>query len=81
MANEKLTFSLEPKSIAACVNLPSKLSFLGQALQHQVDVFKKAEDHDIILDLAPTGTGKTKAAFTVLLHEPNREQNAIYIAP
>jgi CRISPR-associated endonuclease/helicase Cas3 len=81
MANENLTFFLESKSIAACVNLPSNLSFIEQALQHQVDVFKKAEDHDIILDLAPTGTGKTKAAFTVLLHEPNREQNAIYIAP
>ncbi len=81
MANESLTIFLEPKSIAVCENLPPKLSFMGQALQHQADVFKQAEDHDIILDLAPTGTGKTKAAFTVLLHEPNRTQNAIYIAP
>ena len=81
MPNESLTISLESKSIAACIDLPPKLSFMGQALQHQVDVFKKAENHDIILDLAPTGTGKTKAAFTVLLHEPNRSQNAIYIAP
>lgn len=81
MAPEKLTIVLEAKSIAACIDLPSELAFMGQALQHQVDVFEKARDHDIILDLAPTGTGKTKAAFTVLLHEPNRSQNAVYIAP
>jgi CRISPR-associated endonuclease/helicase Cas3 len=81
MVHEKLTIALEAKSIAACVDLPPELSFMGKALQHQVDVFRKAKDHDIILDLAPTGTGKTKAAFTVLLHEPNRNRNAIYIAP
>lgn len=81
MALEKLTILLEAKSIAACTDLPSELAFMGQALQHQVDVFEKARDHDIILDFAPTGTGKTKAAFTVLLHEHNRNQNAIYIAP
>ena len=81
MAHEKLTIALEAKSISACVDLPSELLFMGQALQHQVDVFEKARDHDVILDLAPTGTGKTKAAFTVLLHERNRNQNAVYIAP
>lgn len=81
MAHEKLSVSLEAKSIAACIAPPPELAFLGQALQHQVDVFQKARDHDIILDLAPTGTGKTKAAFTVLLHEHNRNQNAVYIAP
>lgn len=81
MALERLTIALEAKSIAACIDLPSELAFMGQALQHQVDVFEKARDHDIILDLAPTGTGKTKAAFTVLLHKHNRSQNAVYIAP
>lgn len=81
MAHERLAIALEPKSISACLALPSALSFMGEALQHQVDVFEKAKDHDILLDLAPTGTGKTKAAFTVLLHHPNRNQNAIYIAP
>jgi CRISPR-associated endonuclease/helicase Cas3 len=81
MAHEKLTIALEAKTIAACSDLPFELAFMGQALQHQVDVFEKARDHDIILDLAPTGTGKTKAAFTVLLHEHNRNQNAVYIAP
>lgn len=81
MAHKKLSITLEPTNIAACADIPPELTFMGQALQHQVDVFKKARDHDIILDLAPTGTGKTKAAFTVLLHEPNRSQNAIYIAP
>ena len=81
MAHKKLAIVLEAKSIPACVDLPPELAFMGQALQHQVDVFEKAHDHDIILDLAPTGTGKTKAAFTVLLHEKNRCQNAVYIAP
>jgi len=52
---------------------------MGQALQHQVDVFEAARDHDIILDLAPTGTGKTKAGLTALLHQPTR--HAVYIAP
>lgn len=79
MTHERLVIALEPKSIAACVDLPSDLSFMGQALQHQVDVFNKARDHDIILDSAPTGTGKTKAALAVLLHQPS--QSAIYIAP
>lgn len=81
MAHESLSITLEPKSIAACVNLCPELAFMGQALQHQVEVFEQARNHDIILDLAPTGTGKTKAAFTVLLHEKNRTQNAVYIAP
>ncbi len=81
MAHEPLVIALEPKSIAACVDPPPELAFMGQVLQHQVEVFEKACDHDIILDLAPTGTGKTKAAFTVLLHERNRNQNAVYIAP
>lgn len=81
MAYEKLSITLEAKRIAACIAPPPELTFIGQALQHQVDVFQKARDHDIILDLAPTGTGKTKAAFTVLLHECNRNQNAVYIAP
>ena len=48
-------------------------------MQHQVDVFEKSRDHDIIMDLAPTGTGKTKAGLSVLLH--NRDRSAIYIAP
>lgn len=79
VAHERLVITLEPKSIATCVDLPSELSFMGQALQHQVDVFEKARDRDIILDSAPTGTGKTQAALSVLLHQPY--QNAIYIAP
>lgn len=79
MNREPLTLTLEPKSIAACSNLPAELKFLGNALQHQVDVFLKSRDHDIIIDLAPTGTGKTKAGLSVLLHQPNK--TAIYIAP
>jgi len=80
MSNLKI--NLEPRSIAACPNpdLPAALvKAFNNALQHQVDVYKAAETHDIILDLAPTGTGKTKAGLSVLHH--NRDRNAIYIAP
>ena len=73
-----ITIELEPKSIASC-EPPEELKFLGHTLQHQVDVFEKSRDHDIIMDLAPTGTGKTKAGLSVLLH--NRDRSAIYIAP
>ncbi|MEG4442434.1 type I-D CRISPR-associated helicase Cas3' [Microcoleus sp. AT9_B5] len=74
-----LKIKLEPASISACAQLPPKLEFMGQALQHQVDVYEASENNDIILDLAPTGTGKTKAGLSVLLH--NSQRNAIYIAP
>ncbi len=73
-----ITIELEPKSIASW-EPPEELKFLGHTLQHQVEVFEKSRDHDIIMDLAPTGTGKTKAGLSVLLH--NRDRSAIYIAP
>ena len=79
MSNQKLVIRLEPRSISACASLPDELSFIGNALQHQVDVFEKSKDTDIILDLAPTGTGKTNAGLTVLKHQPNK--SAVYIAP
>lgn len=80
MAYDPISIQLEPKSIAACLDPPEVLKeCLRNALQHQVDVFEAAKDHDIVLDLAPTGTGKTKAGLSVLLHQPNK--NAIYIAP
>jgi len=82
MAYDRISIQLEPKSIAACPDavLPEELRFLaGRALQHQVDVFEFARQNDIVLDLAPTGTGKTIAGLTALLHQPGR--NAIYIAP
>ncbi|MGQ4646187.1 type I-D CRISPR-associated helicase Cas3' [Lyngbya aestuarii] len=81
MSNLKI--NLEPRSIAACPNpdLPSDLAqaYTNQTLQHQVDVYKAAEINDIILDLAPTGTGKTKAGLSVLHY--NSQRNAVYIAP
>lgn len=77
--NDSLTIELESKAIAEAVNLPVELNFLGRALQHQVDVFERSRDADIILDLSPTGTGKTQAGLSVLLHQPNK--SAIYIAP
>ncbi|HEY9296668.1 MAG TPA: hypothetical protein VIQ31_09880, partial [Phormidium sp.] len=65
MANERLFIKLEPRSISACASIPHKLSsFMADALQHQVDVFEQSRNADIILDLAPTGTGKTKAGLT-----------------
>lgn len=79
MSEQRLIIKLEPCSISACAYIPNELSFMDNALQHQVDVFEKSRNADIILDLAPTGTGKTKAGLTVLLHQ--RTQNAIYIAP
>jgi CRISPR-associated endonuclease/helicase Cas3 len=80
MTYEPFSLQLEPKSIAACPDPPAILkNCLKNALQHQVDVFEAAKDHDIILDLAPTGTGKTKAGLSVLLHQPGK--NAVYIAP
>ena len=80
MTNDPISIQLEPRSIAACNDPPSELKdCLQNALQHQVDVFEAAKDHDIVLDLAPTGTGKTKAGLAVLLHQPTK--NAVYIAP
>lgn len=80
MTYESISIQLEPRSIAACDNPPLELKdSLQNALQHQVDVFDAAKDHDIILDLAPTGTGKTKAGLAVLLQQPHK--NAVYIAP
>ena len=79
MAHQPISIELESRSISQCQDLPSELQFMGQALQHQVDVFEAAKEHDIIVDLAPTGTGKTKAGLTALLHQPNR--HAVYIAP
>jgi CRISPR-associated endonuclease/helicase Cas3 len=79
MANEKLVIRLEPRSISACALLPDELAFITNALQHQVDVFEQSRNADIVLDLSPTGTGKTKAGATVLLHNPTK--SAVYIAP
>ncbi len=84
MTNQRLVTQLESRSIFACALPPEDISRIGstsqhQVLQHQVDVFEKSRNADIILDLAPTGTGKTKAGFTVLLHKPTK--SAVYIAP
>jgi len=80
---DSLKIQLEPRSIATCSNpdMPSELlnAFEHGVLQHQNEVYTAARSHDIILDLAPTGTGKTKAGLSVIHH--NRERNAIYIAP
>jgi CRISPR-associated endonuclease/helicase Cas3 len=79
MIHQPISIELESRSIPQCQNLPSELEFMEQALQHQVDVFEATKEHDIVLDLAPTGTGKTKAGLTALLHQP--DQHAVYIAP
>ncbi len=78
-----IQLQLEPRFIEACPEqqIPIELisAYKGNALQHQIDLYLAAKDHDIVLDLAPTGTGKTKAGLSILLH--NREHNALYIAP
>ncbi len=79
MNKQKLFIKLEPKTIAACNSPPPELAFMGKVLQHQVDVYQQSKNHDIILDLAPTGTGKTNAGLSTLLHQPNK--HAVYIAP
>ncbi|WP_293338482.1 type I-D CRISPR-associated helicase Cas3' [Microcoleus sp. CAWBG58] len=79
MANERLVIKLEPRSISACASLPTELAFMKNALQHQVDVFEQSRNADIVLNSSPTGTGKTEASCTVLLHNPT--QSAVYIAP
>lgn len=79
MTNERLFTKLEPRSISGCVSLPDELAFMGNALQHQVDVFEQSRHADIVLDSAPTSTGKTKAGLTVLLHQPTK--SAVYVAP
>jgi CRISPR-associated endonuclease/helicase Cas3 len=79
MAHEPISIELEARTIPECQDIPDELKFMGRALQHQVDVFNAIHDHDIVLDLAPTGTGKTKAGLSSLLHQPDR--HAIYIAP
>jgi CRISPR-associated endonuclease/helicase Cas3 len=78
--NNTIKITLESASIASCVNIPPELKkFMEKALQHQVDVYEAAKTKDIILDLAPTGTGKTDAGLSVLKYNSNR--NAVYIAP
>ena len=78
-----LKIELEPRSIASCPKpdlSPNILkAFPYGMLQHQVEVYQAAKEHDIILDLAPTGTGKTSAGLSVL--DFNRNHHAIYIAP
>ena len=80
---DKLNLNLEPRSIATCPqpSLPDPLlrAFGPGILHHQNEVYQAAATHDIILDLAPTGTGKTKAGLSVIAH--NRDRSAIYIAP
>jgi len=60
-------------------HLPEALHFMQQALWHQTEVYRAAQAADIILDLAPTGTGKTQAGLLTLLHQPAK--HAVYIAP
>ncbi len=79
MTNKTLFTKLESCSISGCASLPNELSFKTNALQHQVEVFEKSRNADIIINIAPTGTGKTDSGLAVLLHDP--QQNAIYIAP
>ena len=80
---DSLRIQLEARSIATCSNpdIPNNIleAFEHGLLQHQIDLYDAAADHDIVLDLAPTGTGKTKAGLSVLNY--NRDRNAVYIAP
>lgn len=78
-----LRIQLEPRGIATCPapDVPAEVlaAFEHGMLQHQVDLYLAAKEHDIVLDIAPTGTGKTAAGLSAITHNPNR--NAVYIAP
>ena len=78
-----LNVTLEPAQIAVGTDaaFPEALKrvFGGKVLQHQQDLYEAAKSHDLLLDLAPTGTGKTNASFSVILENP--QGNVVYIAP
>lgn len=78
-----LNVTLEPAQIAvgtdAGFSEALKQAFEGKVLQHQQDLYEAAKTHDLLLDLAPTGTGKTKASFSVICENP--QGNVVYIAP
>ncbi|MFP4320788.1 MAG: type I-D CRISPR-associated helicase Cas3', partial [Phormidium sp.] len=78
-----LNVTLEPAQIAVGTDaaFPEALKrvFEGKVLQHQQDLYEAAKNHDLLLDLAPTGTGKTNASFSVILENP--QGNVVYIAP
>lgn len=80
---QPLNVNLEPAQIAVGTDAgfpePLKRAFGGKVLHHQQVLYEAAKTHDLLLDLAPTGTGKTKAAFSVILENP--EGNVVYIAP
>ncbi len=75
----KISINLEAASIASCLEIPPELDFMKKALQHQINVYEAGKTNNIILNLAPTGTGKTQAGLSILKHNSNR--NAVYIAP
>lgn len=78
-----LNVTLEPAQIAVGTDagFPEALkrAFGGKVLQHQQNLYEAAKTHDLLLDLAPTGTGKTKAGFSVILENP--QGNVVYVAP
>ncbi|NMG60308.1 type I-D CRISPR-associated helicase Cas3' [Geitlerinema sp. P-1104] len=78
-----LNLTLEPADIAVGndVGLPAGLKrvFGSTILQHQRALYEAAKTHDVLIDLAPTGTGKTKAGLSVICENP--QGNAVYIAP
>jgi CRISPR-associated endonuclease/helicase Cas3 len=55
------------------------LHVVPSPLQHQVDTVAALEEHDLVINAFPTGTGKTKAALLRLLDYPR--SNTLLIAP
>ena len=66
--------------LAMLGTIPADVSrILPHPLQHQVDTFTALQEHDLVINAFPTGTGKTKAALLWLLQHPHA--NALLIAP
>jgi CRISPR-associated endonuclease/helicase Cas3 len=60
--------------------IPTEVSkVLPRPLQHQIDTLAALQEHDLVINAFPTGTGKTKAVLLWLLYHPH--VNTLLIAP
>jgi CRISPR-associated endonuclease/helicase Cas3 len=60
--------------------IPADISkILPRPLQHQIDTLVALQEHDLVINAFPTGTGKTKAALLWLLRHSHA--NTLLIAP
>ncbi|RME49088.1 MAG: type I-D CRISPR-associated helicase Cas3' [Deltaproteobacteria bacterium] len=60
---------------------PSEIGYADPLLWHQVETYRRLYDHDIVVNSAPTGTGKTRAVLLPLLSSRFRECSMLFLAP